>query len=128
MTIIKTQKEKKVLVVFGTRPEAIKMCPLVKELQRRIGIKTLVAVTGQHRSMLDQVLKAFNVTPDYDLSIMKDKQTLFDITINVLKGIKLHLLQRWQHFIFRYLLVMWKQGLEHTIFILHIQRNLIGML
>ncbi len=89
MTIIKTQKEKKVLVVFGTRPEAIKMCPLVKELQRRIGIKTLVAVTGQHRSMLDQVLKAFNVTPDYDLSIMKDKQTLFDITINVLKGIKL---------------------------------------
>lgn len=82
------KKYKTVLLVFGTRPEAIKMCPLVKELKKRKGIKTLVAVTGQHRSMLDQVLKAFDITPDYDLSIMKDGQTLFDITTNVLNGMK----------------------------------------
>ncbi len=82
------KKYKTVLLVFGTRPEAIKMCPLVKELKKREGIKTLVAVTGQHRSMLDQVLKAFDITPDYDLSIMKDGQTLFDITTNVLNGMK----------------------------------------
>lgn len=81
-------KNKTVLLVFGTRPEAIKMCPLVKELKCRKGIKTLVAVTGQHRSMLDQVLSAFNITPDYDLSIMKDGQTLFDITTNVLNGMR----------------------------------------
>lgn len=79
---------KTVLLVFGTRPEAIKMCPLVKELQRRSGVRTLVAVTGQHRSMLDQVLKAFEVKPDFDLSIMKDSQTLFDITAGVLEGMK----------------------------------------
>ena len=78
---------KKVMLVFGTRPEAIKMCPLVNELKRRKGIKTVVCVTGQHRQMLDQVLNAFQVTPDYDLSIMKDKQTLFDITTNILSGI-----------------------------------------
>lgn len=77
-----------ILLVFGTRPEAIKMCPLVKELQRRPAFRTLVCVTGQHRTMLDQVLRTFNVVPDYDLSIMKDKQTLFDITTNVLKGMK----------------------------------------
>lgn len=82
------KKYKTVLLVFGTRPEAIKMCPLVKELKKREGIKTFVAVTGQHRSMLDQVLKAFDITPDYDLSIMKDGQTLFDITTNVLNGMK----------------------------------------
>ena len=82
------KKYKTVLLVFGTRPEAIKMCPLVKELKKREGIKTLVAVTGQHRSMLDQVLKTFGVVPDYDLSIMKDGQTLFDITTNVLNGMK----------------------------------------
>lgn len=76
------------MLVFGTRPEAIKMCPLVNELKNRIGIKTVVCVTGQHRQMLDQVLDIFNVAPDYDLSIMKDKQTLFDITTNVLNGIK----------------------------------------
>ena len=81
-------KNKTVLLVFGTRPEAIKMCPLVKELKCRKGIKTLVAVTGQHRSMLDQVLSAFNITPNYDLSIMKDGQTLFDITTNVLNGMR----------------------------------------
>lgn len=76
---------KKVMVVFGTRPEAIKMCPLVKELKTREELHTIVSVTGQHREMLDQVLEAFNVIPDYDLSIMKQKQTLFDITINILE-------------------------------------------
>ncbi len=78
---------KKVMLVFGTRPEAIKMCPLVNELKTRKNLNTVVCVTGQHRQMLDQVLAAFNVTPDYDLSIMKDKQTLFDITTNILNGI-----------------------------------------
>lgn len=79
---------KTVMLVFGTRPEAIKMCPLVKELKTREGIRTVVCVTGQHRQMLDQVLDAFHVVPDYDLSIMKDKQTLFDITTNILNNIK----------------------------------------
>lgn len=79
---------KTVMLVFGTRPEAIKMCPLVNELKTRKGIKTVVCVTGQHRQMLDQVLDVFNVVPDYDLSIMKDKQTLFDITTNILNRIK----------------------------------------
>ncbi len=79
---------KKVMLVFGTRPEAIKMCPLVNELKTRKNIETIVCVTGQHRQMLDQVLDAFHVVPDYDLSIMKDKQTLFDITTNILNGIK----------------------------------------
>ncbi len=79
---------KKVMLVFGTRPEAIKMCPLVNELKTRENIKTLVCVTGQHRQMLDQVLDAFSVVPDYDLSIMKDKQTLFDITSSILARIK----------------------------------------
>lgn len=79
---------KKILVVFGTRPEAIKMCPLVNELQSRNNLITKVCVTGQHRQMLDQVLEIFNVNPDYDLSIMKDKQTLFDITTNILNRIK----------------------------------------
>lgn len=80
---------KKVMLVFGTRPEAIKMCPLVNELKEHKGcIETIVCVTGQHRQMLNQVLKAFNVNPDYDLSIMKDKQTLFDVTINILGKIK----------------------------------------
>ncbi len=79
---------KKVMVVFGTRPEAIKMCPLVNELKKRKSIITKVCVTGQHRQMLDQVLEIFDVKPDYDLSIMKDKQTLFDITANILLKIK----------------------------------------
>ena len=78
---------KKVMLVFGTRPEAIKMCPLVNELKTRKNIQTYVCVTGQHRHMLDQVLKTFNVVPDFDLSIMKDKQTLFDITVNILERI-----------------------------------------
>lgn len=79
---------KKIMLVFGTRPEAIKMCPLVLELKKRNNLHTIVAVTGQHRSMLDQVLETFDVIPDYDLSIMKDKQTLFDITTGVLNGMK----------------------------------------
>ena len=79
---------KKVMLVFGTRPEAIKMCPLVNELKTRDNIETIVCVTGQHRQMLDQVLRAFHVVPDYDLSIMKDKQTLYDITTNILNQIK----------------------------------------
>lgn len=76
------------MVVFGTRPEAIKMCPLVKELKSRKKINTIVCVTGQHREMLDQVLDAFNVVPDYDLSIMQAKQTLFDVTLNILEKMK----------------------------------------
>ena len=79
---------KKVMLVFGTRPEAIKMCPLVNELKKRKNIEKIVCVTGQHRQMLDQVLEAFSVVPDYDLSIMKDKQTLFDVTVNILERIK----------------------------------------
>lgn len=79
---------KTVMLVFGTRPEAIKMCPLVNELKSRDTIKTVVCVTGQHRQMLDQVLETFAVVPDYDLSVMKDKQSLFDITTNILNGIK----------------------------------------
>ena len=84
---------KKVMTVFGTRPEAIKMCPLVNELKKRKNIETIVCITGQHRQMLDQVLTAFSVKPDYDLSIMKEKQTLFDVTINVLDRIRNVLLE-----------------------------------
>ena len=79
---------KKVMLVFGTRPEAIKMCPVVNELKSRSNIKTVVCVTGQHQQMLQQVLEVFRVTPDYNLSIMKEKQTLFDITTNILNQIK----------------------------------------
>ena len=81
-------KMKKVMLVFGTRPEAIKMCPLVKELKTRKNIETVVCVTGQHRSMLDRVLETFEVVPEYDLSIMKERQTLFDVTINILDRIR----------------------------------------
>lgn len=80
--------KKKVMVVFGTRPEAIKMSPLVKELKTRPELDTVVCVTGQHREMLDQVLEVFNIIPDYDLSIMKPKQTLFDVTVNIMNNIK----------------------------------------
>lgn len=79
---------KKVMLVFGTRPEAIKMCPLINEMKRRETLQTVVCVTGQHREMLDMVLEAFSVTPDYNLSIMQDKQTLFDVTTNILERIK----------------------------------------
>lgn len=79
---------KKVMLTFGTRPEAIKMCPLINELRSRSGIQTVVAVTGQHRQMLDQVLRIFDVVPDYDLSVMKEKQSLFDITTDIVNGMK----------------------------------------
>lgn len=80
---------KKVMLVFGTRPEAIKMCPLVNELKSRSDeFETVVTVTGQHREMLDQVLHVFNVVPDYDLAIMKQGQTLFDVTSEVLQKLK----------------------------------------
>lgn len=79
---------KRIMLVFGTRPEAIKMCPLVNELKKRSFAKTIVCVTGQHRQMLDAVLEAFAVKPDYDLSIMKDRQTLFDVTTNILQRIR----------------------------------------
>lgn len=81
-------KMKKIMLVFGTRPEAIKMCPLIKQLEMNKEIKVSVCVTGQHRQMLDQVLFVFNVKPDYDLSIMHEKQTLFDVTTNILNNIK----------------------------------------
>lgn len=80
---------KKVMLVFGTRPEAIKMCPLVKEFQKRNDeFETIVCVTGQHREMLDQVLKIFDVKPDYDLNIMKQGQDLTDVTARVLTGLR----------------------------------------
>lgn len=79
---------KKVMLVFGTRPEAIKMCPLVNEFKKRSEIETKVCVTGQHREMLAQVLDVFDVKPDYDLEIMKHKQTLFSITTSILDKIK----------------------------------------
>lgn len=79
---------KKIMLVFGTRPEAIKMCPLVNELKRRQGLEVSVCVTGQHRQMLDQVLEVFGVVPDYDLSIMKERQTLFDVTAEILMKIR----------------------------------------
>ncbi|MBO0444023.1 UDP-N-acetylglucosamine 2-epimerase (non-hydrolyzing) [Vagococcus fluvialis] len=79
---------KKVMLIFGTRPEAIKMGPLVKELEKHHDIETIVCVTGQHREMLDQVLSIFDIVPQYDLEIMKHKQDLFDVTINILEKIK----------------------------------------
>ena len=80
---------KKIMLVFGTRPEAIKMCPLVKEFQKYPNdFETIVCVTGQHREMLDQVLKIFEVTPDYDLNIMKQGQDLYDVTARVLTGMR----------------------------------------
>ncbi len=78
----------KVMTIFGTRPETIKMAPLVKELRKRKNIETVVCVTAQHRQMLDQVLDAFNIIPDYDLNIMQQGQTLSDITTRVLKGLE----------------------------------------
>ena len=80
---------RKIMLVFGTRPEAIKMCPLVKEFQKYPDeFETIVCVTGQHREMLDQVLKVFGVTPDYDLNIMKQGQDLYDVTARVLTGMR----------------------------------------
>ena len=80
--------QKSVMLVFGTRPEAIKMCPLVLELRKRGKLRPLVCVTGQHRQMLDQVLEAFDIVPDYDLAIMKERQTLFDITTSILMSMQ----------------------------------------
>src|SRR5690625_2102832 len=80
--------KKKVMTVFGTRPEAIKMCPLVNELKTKDKLETIVCVTGQHREMLDQVLHVFNVVPDYNLDIMKENQSLFEITTSILVEMK----------------------------------------
>jgi UDP-N-acetylglucosamine 2-epimerase (non-hydrolysing) len=79
---------KKIMLVFGTRPEAIKMAPLVKKFKEDVAFETIVCVTGQHREMLDQVLTLFHITPDYDLNIMKQGQDLFDVTSNVLLGMR----------------------------------------
>jgi UDP-N-acetylglucosamine 2-epimerase (non-hydrolysing) len=79
---------KRIMAVFGTRPDAIKMCPLVNELRMRQGIEVIVCVSGQHREMLDSVLGAFGVEPDYDLSVMREDQSLFDITESIMGGIK----------------------------------------
>lgn len=76
------------MLIFGTRPEAIKMCPLVNELRKRTCFETIVCVTGQHKQMLEQVLHVFKINPDYNLNIMKDRQTLFDVTVNILNTIK----------------------------------------
>jgi UDP-N-acetylglucosamine 2-epimerase (non-hydrolysing) len=82
-------KKLKVMTVFGTRPEAIKMCPLVLELRKHPDtIEPIVAVTAQHREMLDQVLELFGIVPDYDLNIMKGGQTLYDVTTRALQGLK----------------------------------------
>ena len=86
---------KRVMVVFGTRPEAIKMCPLIKAIKLDNSFCVSVCVTGQHKQMLDQVLDAFGVEPDYNLAIMQDKQTLFDVTVNILERIK-EVLDEWK--------------------------------
>ena len=78
---------KKVLMIFGTRPEAIKMAPVIKAFKDEKIFNTKVCVTAQHREMLDQVLKIFDIKPDYDLNIMKPKQDLFDVTTNVILGL-----------------------------------------
>ena len=88
MTLTKQLFKKRIMCVFGTRPEAIKLCPLINEMKKRDGLEVVICVTAQHRQMLDQVLQTFDVTPDYDLNIMKDRQTLFDITTSILGGIK----------------------------------------
>ena len=85
---VKLYEKMKVMTIFGTRPEAIKMAPLVLELQKHPEeIESIVTVTAQHRQMLDQVLETFNITPDYDLNIMKDRQTLIDVTTKALEGL-----------------------------------------
>ena len=87
-------KKIKVMTIFGTRPEAIKMAPLVKELEKQSDrFESIVTVTAQHRQMLDQVLTIFNIKPDYDLNVMKDRQTLSQITANVLMGLEAVMLE-----------------------------------
>lgn len=102
---------KKIMLIFGTRPEAIKMCPLALELNRRKGIETVVCVTGQHKEMLRDVPDIFDISPNYDLVIMKEGQDLFDIAIHILEGI-LEVLQKE------------KPDCGHTIFMLPIRRSL----
>ena len=80
--------KKKIMLVFGTRPEAIKVAPLVKEFQKHEEFETIVCVTGQHREMLDQVLHLFEIVPDFDLNIMKQGQDLYDVTARVLTGMR----------------------------------------
>ena len=119
---------RKVMTIFGTRPETIKMAPLVKELQSRPQVQTIVCVTAQHRQMLDQVLQAFEIEPDYDLDIMQQGQTLSDITSRVLNGLedimktekpdivwcmeiqRRRLRALWPPIISKFLLGMWKLG------------------
>ena len=97
---------KTILLVFGTRPEAIKMCPLVKQFQKDTDhFRTLVCVTGQHREMLDQVLRVFDVRPDYDLNIMKQGQDLYDVTARVLTGMRDVLKQCQPSYLIFYLLI-----------------------
>lgn len=79
---------KKILLVFGTRPEAIKMCPVIRELKNRKSFNVVVCVTGQHREMLDRILSCFDITADYDLNLMKENQSLFDITAGALDGLR----------------------------------------
>lgn len=127
----------KVMLVFGTRPEAIKMCPLVKEFQKHNdAFETIVCVTGQHREMLDQVLNIFEVKPDYDLNIMKQGQDLYDVTARVLTGMRdvfkecrfmvipqHQRRQPLQHSISRFLLVMSRQDFVHITSTHHGQRR-----
>ena len=91
----------KVMSIFGTRPEAIKMAPLVKELEKRAETESIVCVTAQHREMLDQVLETFKIKPDYDLNMMKQGQTLMDITIGALSGVDAACSRRHLHHVCR---------------------------
>ena len=93
------ERKPKILVVFGTRPEAIKLCPLILELKGRAGLETAVCVTGQHRAMLDGVLSEFGVTPDFDLDVMTHGQTLFDLTRRILRGMDLVLRRESPHLV-----------------------------
>ncbi len=93
------REKKKIFLIFGTRPDAVKMCPLVKELRSRELFDCRVCVTGQHRQMLDGTLNAFEVVPDYDLDIMKPQQDLFDITIKVLKELRTVLVRETPHIV-----------------------------
>lgn len=97
--VVSMEKRLRVLSIFGTRPEAIKMCPLIKELQHREEIESLVCVTAQHRQMLDQVLEIFQVKPDYDLDIMKENQTLTNITTEVIEKLETLLCELKPHIV-----------------------------
>ena len=127
---------KKIMFVFGTRPEAIKMAPLVKAMEKAEDLEPLVVVTAQHREMLDQVLALFDVTPSYDLNLMKQNQTLMDITVGVLRGIerivilcwctgtrRRRLRVRWRAFISRCRLVMWRLDFAAEICIRRFRRK-----